>query len=59
MFITTFVLNEPITNTFEPTQSVLPERFSSITEPVTYPIMGEELASTTDKFESKKELIER
>ncbi|MFT3679043.1 MAG: hypothetical protein QM791_02145 [Ferruginibacter sp.] len=58
MLLKTFVINEPITNTFEPAQSVLPERFRSITEPVSYPIAGSELASATDDFFPLEEIID-
>ena len=50
MLLTTFVINEPCTNIYKPAQSVLPKRFTSITEPVAYPIMGNEFASTTDEI---------
>lgn len=58
MLLTTFVLNEPITNIFEPSQSILPERFRSITLPVSYPIMGSEFATITEEVISTEKVIE-
>ena len=48
MLFTTLTINQPMTNVFEPGQSVLPERFRSITMPAEYPIMDDGLASITE-----------
>ncbi len=58
MFLTSFALNEPITNKFVPTQSVLPERFTSITEPITHPILSSEALSTSDQSIASEDLLD-
>jgi hypothetical protein len=41
-------LNQPISNIFQATGSILPDRFNSTSQPVGFSIVGDELSSTSE-----------
>ena len=46
--LSTVKINEPISSVYEPLTSIVPERLRSITMPIDFPIVGEELSSATE-----------
>lgn len=48
MLLTHVTINEPMTNVFKPGQSILPERFRSISIPSPYSIVSEDLTSISE-----------
>lgn len=48
MLITSITINKPMESVFVPVQSILPERFRTITTPSYIPIVSEDLTSVTE-----------